>query len=719
MDEAMRKKPSRLSLSGDGKGGRIMDCSSCGQENDDQAQFSQGPGAPLQEPVQQRGIQRWITDKRILADIGLIASILVLVGVSAPWFTRHLGLHPSVSAWDAMTGLELWDYRLYAIWAGVAFGAALILLVGALYALAAPRSKAPWLMLHMGGALAIIGFAAAVSYTKDGSLGYGYGLFLTLVGGILGLTGILGLRDSSSAFMRKSAKQESQFSRSPGEVLQEPVQQLGIQRWITDRKIVGRVSLVAGILALVGVFTPWSTHHGGRHLSAWDAMTGLVAGDYSPLYLVWAGLAFGAALILLSGAVSAIAAPKAKAPWVIVHVGGALVIAGFVAGLSDIRDGGVTVFSGYGYGLYLTLVGGILGLTGIWGLRGSSSVFLLKSAKQDSQFSRSSGTALQEPVQERSIQRWVTDKRMLGRIGLIGGVLALVGVFSPWTMDPGSYHPNLSAWDAITGLRIGDNMPLCKVWAGLALHGAVFALVGALFAVAAPKAKAPWAILGVGSALAIAGFALGLSDIRDGGVMGFYSGYGYGLFLTLVGGILGLVGFVRCGAAFRAPSQEPSIQRGATGNKIVVGIALIAAILALVGVFTPWAVRREWEDVLHVSAWNAIREPSGGSWTPLAEVWAILALHAAILVLVGALSALAAPRAKVPWGILGAGGVLTIAGSVWGLCDIRSGSLLDITGIGYGLYLTLVGGILGLIGVWRLRGLLLSHGGLGENPSKH
>ena len=338
---------------------------------------------------------------------------------------------------------------------------------------------------------------------------------------------------------------------------------------------------------------------------------------------------------------------------------------------------------------------------------------MLKSAKQDSQLSRSSGVALQE----RGIQQWVTDRKVLGRVGLIAGVMALVVVFSPWAMDPGSYHPNLSAWDAITGLRIGDNEPLCRVWAGLALHGAVFALVGALFAVAAPKAKAPWAILGVGSALAIAGCAWGLSDIRDGGVMGFYSGYGYGLFLTLVGGILGLVGFVRCGAAIRAPSQEPSIQRGATGNKIVVGIALIAAILTLVGVFTPWAVRREWEDVLHVSAWNAITGQYSGGWAPLDEVWAILALHAAILVLVGALSAVAAPRAKVPWGILGAGGVLAIASSAWGLCEIRAGSLLDITGIGYGLYLTLVGGILGLTGIWGLRGSFHFHDRL-ETESK-
>jgi len=308
---------------------------------------------------------------------------------------------------------------------------------------------------------------------------------------------------------------------------------------------------------------------------------------------------------------------------------------------------------------------------------------------------------------------------MLGRIGLIAGILALVGVFSPWAMDPSSYHPNLSAWDAITGLRIGDNEPLCRVWAGLALHGAVFALVGALFAVAAPRAKAPWVILGAGSALAIAGFAWGLTDIRDGGVMGFYSGYGYGLYLTLVGGILGLVGFVRCGAAFKATRREPSIQRRVTGNRIVVGIALLAAMLTLAGIFTPWAVRREWEDVLHVSAWNAITGQYSGGWAPLDEVWAILALHAAILVLVGALSAVAAPRAKVPWGILGAGGVLAIASSVWGLCDIRAGSLLDITDIGYGLYLTLVGGILGLIGILRLRGLSGFHGRLGQNRNRH
>ena len=515
-----------------------MYCPRCGQENDDQAQFCRSCGAALQEPVQKRGIERWVTDTKILGDIGLIAGILALVGVFTPWITDAPG--DSISAWDRMIGRPT---AVYEVWAGLAFGAALILLVGALCAVATPKAKAPWVILHVGGALAIAGFAAAVSYIREGHSGYGYGLFLTLVGGILGLIGILGLRGTSSASLPKSAKRDSQFSRSSGAALQEPVQERGIQRWVTDRRMLGRVGLIAGILALVGVFTPWST----PNLSAWDAMTGLQVGDNAPLYLVWAGLALGAALILLVGAVSAVAAPRAKAPWVILHVGGALVIAGFASGLSDIREDGVSsgVFTGYGYGLYLTLFGGILGLTGIWGLRGSSSVFLAKSAKQDSQLSRSSGVALQEPLQGRGIQRWVTDRKVLGRVGLIAGVLALVGVFNPWATGSGWRETlNISAWDSITmSTAVGPQIPR-GVWACLALAGAVLVLVGALSALAAPKAKVPWAILGVGGVLSIAGCAWGLFFITTGTLLGYHLGGGYGLYLTLVGGVLGLAGIL-------------------------------------------------------------------------------------------------------------------------------------------------------------------------------
>jgi uncharacterized BrkB/YihY/UPF0761 family membrane protein len=346
-----------------------MNCPRCGQENDDQAQFCRRCGAALHEPVQQRGIQRWVTDTKILAYIGLIAGVLALVGVFSPWATYPGGYSPNISAWDAMTGLTVWDYRLYQIWAGLAFGGALLLLGGALSALAAPRSKAPWVVLHIGGALAIIGFAAAVSEIRDGGFGYpgyGYGLYLTLVGGILGLTGVMGLRGTSSASLPKSAKRDSEFSQSSGGTFQGHVRERGIQEWITDRKIVGRVGLLASVLALAGVFTRWSNPY--LHLSMWDAMTGRQFGDEAPLYEVWAGLAFGAALILLVGALYAVAAPKAKAPWVILHVGGAVAMAAFAAAVSYIReDPGL----GYGYGLYLILFGGLLGLTGILGLRGS------------------------------------------------------------------------------------------------------------------------------------------------------------------------------------------------------------------------------------------------------------------------------------------------------------------------------------------------------------
>jgi hypothetical protein len=331
-------------------------------------------------------------------------------------------------------------------------------------------------------------------------------------------------------------------------------------------------------------------------------------------------------------------------------------------------------------------------------------------------FCRSCGAALHKPVQQRGIQRWIRDKRILACIGLIGGILALVGVFAPWATHPvyiESESVNISAWDTITARDIwwGVGLPPnigYEVWAGLALHGAVLALVGTLSALAAPKSKVPWAILGLGGVLAIAGSAWGLSDIIiNGGIAGTLN-TGYGLYLTLAGGILALIGSVRSGAVFQTPIRVPSIQRGVAGNKIGVGIGGIAGILALVGIFGPWAAARDYNA--SISAWDAITGLRTGDNAPLYQVWAGLALHGAILVLVGALSTVAAPKSKVPWGILGAGVVMVMAGCARGLSDIRAGSVNGLSGIGYGLYLTLVGAILGLIGLWRLRDSLRSHG---------
>ena len=130
-------------------------------------------------------------------------------------------------------------------------------------------------------------------------------------------------------------------------------------------------------------------------------------------------------------------------------------------------------------------------------------------------------------------------KRTLAVIGLIGGILALVGIFTPWATGGvlvGEWIPmSASGWD------IGS-------YSTVALVGACVALLGALSALAAPRVKALWAILAIGGILAIAGAAYGFFDIDTGpgwtsiGHLPACSSYGYGLSLTLVGGILALIG---------------------------------------------------------------------------------------------------------------------------------------------------------------------------------
>jgi len=125
--------------------------------------------------------------------------------------------------------------------------------------------------------------------------------------------------------------------------------------------------------------------------------------------------------------------------------------------------------------------------------------------------------------------------RILVLIGLIGGILALVGIFTPWATASGwGMSVSASAWDGIKD-SAGSYFTV-------ALVGACVALVGALSALAAPRVKALWAILAIGGILAIAGAAYGFFDIETGTEGGFIYGYGYGLYLTLVGGILALIG---------------------------------------------------------------------------------------------------------------------------------------------------------------------------------
>ena len=83
-----------------------------------------------------------------------------------------------------------------------------------------------------------------------------------------------------------------------------------------------------------------------------------------------------------------------------------------------------------------------------------------------------------------------------------------------------------------------------ETYACLAFAGAVLILVGALAALTSPKTKVLWVILAIGGILAIIGSAWALSDIETGGILGVSVDRGYGIYLTLVGGILGLIGIL-------------------------------------------------------------------------------------------------------------------------------------------------------------------------------
>jgi len=190
-----------------------MNCTKCGQESSEQAQFCQGCGAALQMPRQQPNILRVVMDKRILAVIGLIAGVLALVGIFTPWAkVSALGTSVSASAWDSVInarimGVEIERYD----WTCIALAGAILTLVGALSALVSPKTRMLWVILAIGGLLAIIGSAwgfSDISHIPSGgilsggifgggilgvSVGYGPGVYLTLVGGILGLAGVLGL----------------------------------------------------------------------------------------------------------------------------------------------------------------------------------------------------------------------------------------------------------------------------------------------------------------------------------------------------------------------------------------------------------------------------------------------------------------------------------------------------------------------------------------------
>ncbi len=140
-------------------------------------------------------------------------------------------------------------------------------------------------------------------------------------------------------------------------------------------------------------------------------------------------------------------------------------------------------------------------------------------------------------------------------------------------------------------------------------------------------------------------------------------------------------------------------------------IGMIGGIIALGAIFTPWI--RVTEDYwgLIPQGWSAWWSIMHASEFGISLGYFIIAVIGAVMALVGFIGALVVreEERKGPWIIVGSiGGVLLVFSAVWGFYDVYTNrntfSILRISvNPGLGLYLTLVGGILSLIGFRGLR----------------
>jgi hypothetical protein len=157
------------------------------------------------------------------------------------------------------------------------------------------------------------------------------------------------------------------------------------------------------------------------------------------------------------------------------------------------------------------------------------------------------GTDLQMPAQQPEVKSISIkmDSRLLGLIGLIAGIIALVGIFLHWVNVSGwGMSFGASAWDSVTNATVVGEEVGREAWACIAFSGAVLAVAGALSALVLPGKKILWGILALGSLLAIIGASWGFSDTETGNIMGLSVSYGAGVYMTLIGGIFGLIGAI-------------------------------------------------------------------------------------------------------------------------------------------------------------------------------
>jgi len=116
------------------------------------------------------------------------------------------------------------------------------------------------------------------------------------------------------------------------------------------------------------------------------------------------------------------------------------------------------------------------------------------------------------------------EKKTLLIIGLIGGVIAAVGVFLPWVSVSGfGITVTANGFDASQGKVV--------------LLGGVLALIGGL-AVLATTMKSLGYLIPVGGLVAILGWIWGAADVGFGNL----TNLSYGFWACLVGAVLALIG---------------------------------------------------------------------------------------------------------------------------------------------------------------------------------
>lgn len=143
-------------------------------------------------------------------------------------------------------------------------------------------------------------------------------------------------------------------------------------------------------------------------------------------------------------------------------------------------------------------------------------------------------------------------------------------------------------------------------------------------------------------------------------------------------------------------SQQPLLTSSA--NRFLPFIGLVAGILALVAVFSPWTGMRAPSAGIsaEATAWDLVINAKIMGEELGREAWAFIALSGAVIVTPTSLFAMATTKSKSPWGLLGmiVGGLLLTASAIWALSDIDTGTMQGMTvSYGFGLYLALTGGI--------------------------